>query len=117
MKKLLLTFTILLGITLNSYAKLNHQKVLGRAVYYPSPSGVINGYLNFFDDLRLPSDYSDRIKGKGFYYTLRGRGKVDLMEEILQELVNGSLLLGMENGLFLPSISSMVELASKGVEF
>ena len=125
MKKLLLTFTILLGITHNSYAQTESLEGPRVGIVYitPSPSsGVINGYLDFWNDLgNLPSDYSDRIKGKGAFTTLYGwqwesrfadGGDITGIVEWI------ALVAGMENGLFLPSISSMVGArTSKGVEF
>ena len=67
MKKLLLTLTIALGLTLSSNAQVESLAGprLGVAIISASPtSGFINGYLDLEDiGDNLPADYSDNIKG------------------------------------------------------
>ena len=89
MKKLLITFAILLGITLSSNAQVESLAGprLGFAFITASPSsGLINRYLDLDDMGDLPADYANNIKAA--FTTLYGwQWKVDLqMEEMLQEL-------------------------------
>ena len=122
MKKLLITFTIVLGLTLSSNAQIESLAGprLGFAFITASPSsGLINGYLDLDDMGDLPLDYSDNIKGAfttlyGWQWESRfadGGDVTGIVEWI-------ALIGGMESGLFLPSLSSMVGLrTSKGIEF
>ena len=122
MKKILITFTILLGITLNSNAQIESLAGprLGFAFITASPSsGLINGYLDLDDMGDLPLDYSENIKGAfttlyGWQWESRfadGGDVTGIVEWI-------ALVGGMEKGLFLPSVSSMVGArTSKGLEF
>mgnify|MGYP001217903970 FL=1 len=123
MKKLLLTLIIALGFTLSSNAQIESLAGprLGFAIISASPtSGLINGYLDF-DDLGndLPSDYDSEIKGAittlyGWQWESRfadGGDVTGIVEWI-------ALVGGMEKGLFLPSVSSMVGArTSTGLEF
>ena len=123
MKKLLLTLTIALGVTLISNAQVESLAGprLGVAIISASPtSGLINGYLDL-DDLGddLPSDYDTEIKGAittlyGWQWESRfadGGDVTGIVEWI-------ALVGGMEKGLFLPSVSSMVGArTSTGLEF
>ena len=122
MKKLFLTFTIVFGLTLSSNAQIESLAGprLGFAFITASPSsGLINGYLDLDDMGDLPLDYSDNIKGAfttlyGWQWESRfadGGDVTGIVEWI-------ALIGGMESGLFLPSLSSMVGLrTSKGIEF
>ena len=122
MKKLLITFTILLGFTLSSNAQVESLAGprLGFAFITASPSsGLINGYLDLDDMGDLPPDYTINIKGAfttlyGWQWESRfadGGDVTGIVEWI-------ALIGGMESGLFLPSISSMVGArTSKGIEF
>jgi len=122
MKKLLMTFTIVLGLTLSSNAQIESLAGprLGFAFITASPSsGLINGYLDLDEMGDLPADYTDNIKGAfttlyGWQWESRfadGGDVTGIVEWI-------ALIGGMESGLFLPSISSMVGArTSKGLEF
>jgi len=123
MKKLLLLLTITLLFTLNSNAQIESLAGprIGVAIISASPtSGLINGYFEL-DDLGddLPLDYSDNIKGAvttlyGWQWESRfaDGGEVTGIVEWI------ALIGGMEKGLFLPSISSMVGArTSNGLEF
>tara|TARA_B100000674_G_scaffold14225_1_gene10384 strand:- start:3346 stop:3954 length:609 start_codon:yes stop_codon:yes gene_type:complete len=122
MKKLLITFTILLGLTLSSNAQIESLAGprLGFAFITASPSsGLLNGYLDLGNMGNLPADYTDNIKGAfttlyGWQWESRfadGGDVTGIVEWI-------ALIGGMESGLFLPSISSMVGArTSKGIEF
>jgi len=122
MKKLLLTFTIALGVTLSSNAQIESLAGprLGAVIISASPSsGLINGYLELDDMGELPSDYSDNIKGAvttlyGWQWESRfadGGDVTGIVEWI-------ALVGGMEKGLFLPSVSSLVGArTSNGLEF
>ena len=122
MKKLLITFAILLGITLSSNAQVESLAGprLGFAFITASPSsGLINGYLDLDKMGDLPADYTNNIKGAfttlyGWQWESRfadGGDVTGIVEWI-------ALIGGMESGLFLPSISSMVGArTSKGIEF
>lgn len=122
MKKLLLTLTIALGLTLSSNAQVESLAGprLGAVILSASPSsGLINGYLELDDMGELPSDYSDNIKGAvttlyGWQWESRfadGGDVTGIVEWI-------ALVGGMEKGLFLPSVSSMVGArTSNGLEF
>ena len=122
MKKLLITFTILLAITLSSNAQIESLAGprLGFAFITASPSsGLLNGYLDLDDMGDLPIDYTTNIKGAfttlyGWQWESRfadGGDVTGIVEWI-------ALIGGMESGLFLPSISSMVGARkSKGIEF
>ena len=123
MKKLLLTLTIALGFTLSSNAQVESLAGprLGVAIISASPtSGFINGYLDLEDiGDNLPADYSDNIKGAvttlyGWQWESRfadGGDVTGIVEWI-------ALVGGMEQGLFLPSVSSMVGArTSNGLEF
>lgn len=122
MKKLLITFTIVLGLTLSSNAQIESLAGprLGFAFITASPSsGLLNSYLDLDDMGDLPADYTDNIKGAfttlyGWQWESRfadGGDVTGIVEWI-------ALIGGMESGLFLPSISSMVGArTSKGIEF
>ena len=122
MKKLLITFTIVLGLTLSSNAQIESLAGprLGFAFITASPSsGLLNSYLDLGDMGDLPADYTDNIKGAfttlyGWQWESRfadGGDVTGIVEWI-------ALIGGMESGLFLPSISSMVGArTSKGIEF
>ena len=122
MKKLLLTFTIALGFTLISNAQIESLAGprIGVAFISPSPtSGLINGILDLDDMGELPLDYSDKIKSAvtilyGWQWESRfadGGDVTGIVEWI-------ALVGGMEKGLFLPSVSSMVGArTSSGLEF
>ena len=122
MKKLLLTFTIALGFTLISNAQIESLAGprIGVAYISPSPSsGLINGTLDLDDMGDLPLDYSDKIKSAvtilyGWQWESRfadGGDVTGIVEWI-------ALVGGMEKGLFLPSVSSMVGArTSSGLEF
>ena len=122
MKKLLLTFTIALGFTLISNAQIESLAGprIGVAYISASPSsGLINGTLDLDDMGDLPLDYSDKIKSAvtilyGWQWESRfadGGDVTGIVEWI-------ALVGGMEKGLFLPSVSSMVGArTSSGLEF
>lgn len=122
MKKLFLTLTIALGLSINSNAQIESLAGprLGFAFITASPSsGLINGYLDLDDMGDLPTDYTNNIKGAfttlyGWQWESRfadGGDVTGIVEWI-------ALIGGMESGLFLPSISSMVGArTSKGIEF
>ena len=113
MKKLLLTLTIVLVLSLNSNAQIESLAGprVGFAFITPSPtSGLINGYLNFGKlGGDLPENYNSEIKSAitslyGWQWESRfaDGGKVTGIVEWI------ALVGGIEKGYFLPSISSMV---------
>ena len=122
MKKLLLTLIIALGFTLSSNAQVESLTGprLGVAIISASPSsGLINGTLDLDEMGELPADYSDKIKSAvtslyGWQWESRfadGGDVTGIVEWI-------ALVGGMEKGLFLPSVSSMVGArTSSGLEF
>ena len=123
MKKLFITIAIGIGMTINSSAQVESLAGprLGFVFITPSPtSGLINGYLDFGDlGDDLPEDYDSEIKGAistlyGWQWESRfadGGDITGIVEWI-------ALVGGMEKGLFLPSISSMVGArSSNGFEF
>jgi len=122
MKKLLLTFTITLSVAISSFSQVESLAGprLGVAFITASPtSGLINGYLDLDDLGDLPLNYDSDIKGAitslyGWQWESRfadGGDITGIVEWI-------ALVGGMEKGLFLPSISSMVGArTSNGLEF
>ena len=123
MKKLFITIAIGIGMTINSSAQVESLAGprLGFVFITPSPtSGLINGYLDFGDlGDDLPEDYDSEIKGAistlyGWQWESRfadGGDITGIVEWI-------ALVGGMEKGLFLPSVSSMVGArSSSGFEF
>lgn len=123
MKKLFITIAIGIGMTINSSAQVESLAGprLGFVFITPSPtSGLINGYLDFGDlGDDLPEDYDSEIKGAistlyGWQWESRfadGGDITGIVEWI-------ALVGGMEKGLFLPSVSSMVGArSSNGFEF
>ena len=123
MKKLFITIVIGIGMTTNSSAQVESLAGprLGFVFITPSPtSGLINGYLDFGDlGDDLPEDYDSEIKGAistlyGWQWESRfadGGDITGIVEWI-------ALVGGMEKGLFLPSVSSMVGArSSNGFEF
>jgi len=122
MKKLLLTFTITLSVAISSFSQVESLAGprLGFAFITASPtSGFVNGFLDMNDLGDLPENYNSEIKGAvtslyGWQWESRfadGGDVTGIVEWI-------ALVGGMEKGLFLPSISSMVGArTSNGLEF
>ena len=122
MKKLLLTFTLILSVTFGAYSQIESLAGprIGFAIISPSPtSGLINRYLELDDIGDLPFDYDQNIKSAvtslyGWQWESRfaDGGEVTGIVEWI------ALVGGMEKGLFLPSLSSMVGArTSNGMEF
>ena len=122
MKKLLLTFTITLSVAISSFSQVESLAGprLGVAFITASPtSGLINAFLDLDALGDLPLNFDSDIKGAitslyGWQWESRfadGGDITGIVEWI-------ALIGGMEKGLFLPSISSMVGArTSNGLEF
>ena len=121
MKKIVFTIALGLGLlTANAQIQSLAGPRLGLVYISASPgSSFLNGDIRLEDTGDLPEDYNDIAKGAlttlyGWQWESRfadGGDVTGIVEWI-------ALVGGMEKGMFLPSISSMVGLrAVKGIEF